>query len=176
MLRLSGLEPEYMYLRTRRELEKAVALFEKSRFRYLHISCHGNRHGIALTLDNLSFDELGEILAPALKGRRVFFSSCPSPMPARSVSVLGNWMPFRGRPVQEDRLRPGHDFLVGLLPPHAPRRGERDERPANTGDRIAPQGTSSASICATFLQSRQALALDSGRWIYEKHGKGSLLI
>ncbi|WP_038492285.1 hypothetical protein [Janthinobacterium agaricidamnosum] len=76
MLRLSGSEPEYMYLRTRRELEKAVALFEKSRFRYLHISCHGNRHGIALTLDNLSFDELGEILAPALKGRRVFFSSC----------------------------------------------------------------------------------------------------
>ena len=30
MLRLSGSEPEYMYLRTRRELEKAVALFEKA--------------------------------------------------------------------------------------------------------------------------------------------------
>ena len=88
MLRLSGSEPEYMYLRTRRELEKAVPLFEKSRFRYLHISSHGNRRGIALTLDILSFDELGKILAPALKGRRVFFSSCSVTNTACATSLF----------------------------------------------------------------------------------------
>jgi len=76
MLQLSGSESQYIYLRTRRELEKAITLFKKSKFRYLHISCHGNRSGIALTLNSLSFDELGKILGPALRGRRVFFSSC----------------------------------------------------------------------------------------------------
>jgi hypothetical protein len=76
MLRLSGSEPEYMYLRTRRELEKAVGLFAESGFRYLHFSCHGRKNGIDLTLDKLRFSELSELLAPALQRKRVFFSSC----------------------------------------------------------------------------------------------------
>lgn len=76
MLQLSGSHPEYMYLRTRREFEKALLLFEASRFRYLHISCHGRKNGIDLTLDSLRFDELGELLAPVLKRKRLFFSSC----------------------------------------------------------------------------------------------------
>src|SRR5262245_57530432 len=76
MLRLSGSEPEYMYLRTRRELEKAVELFGESGFRYLHFSCHGRKNGIDLTLDKLRFAELSELLSPALERKRVFFSSC----------------------------------------------------------------------------------------------------
>lgn len=76
MMRLSGSDPQYIYLRTRRELEEAVDMFEDADYRYLHFSCHGNKHGIDLTLDSLSFEELGKILRPILKGKRVFFSSC----------------------------------------------------------------------------------------------------
>jgi hypothetical protein len=76
MLQLSGSQPEYMYLRTRRELETALALFEASRFRYLHFSCHGRKNGIDLTLDSLRFAELSELLNPLLERKRVFFSSC----------------------------------------------------------------------------------------------------
>jgi hypothetical protein len=76
MLKLSGSEPEYMYLRTRRELEHAVALFAASRFRYLHFSCHGRKNGIDLSLDSLHFSELSELLNPVLERKRVFFSSC----------------------------------------------------------------------------------------------------
>jgi hypothetical protein len=76
MLSLSGSHPEYMYLRTRRELEKALSLFEESRFRYLHISCHGRKNGLDLTLDSLRFGELSKLLSPVLDRKRVFFSSC----------------------------------------------------------------------------------------------------
>lgn len=76
MLRLTGSKPRYVYLRTKQELEKVIDQFERSNFRYLHISCHGDSEGIGLTLDDLSFSELAEMLAPCLDKRRVFFSSC----------------------------------------------------------------------------------------------------
>ncbi|SRR5713226_587464 len=76
MLKLSGSEPRYVYLRTKQELEEVIDQFEDSSFRYLHFSCHGSSKGIGLTLDHLSFDELAEMLAPCLEKKRVFFSSC----------------------------------------------------------------------------------------------------
>ncbi len=76
MLSLSGSESHYVYIRTTRELEMAIKEFKRSDCRYLHISCHGNQTGIGLTLDGLTFEELGDMLRPVLKGRRVFFSSC----------------------------------------------------------------------------------------------------
>ena len=50
--------------------------FEASRYRYLHISCHGNNDVIALTLeqyDNLSFSKA---VGSKLDGRRLFISAC----------------------------------------------------------------------------------------------------
>lgn len=76
ILKISGSDAEYVYLRTKKELEKVIYHFEDSGYRYLHFSCHGNRRGIGLTLDDLTFEELGEMLAPCLDKRRVFFSSC----------------------------------------------------------------------------------------------------
>jgi hypothetical protein len=76
ILELSGSPSEYVYLRTKKELEEVMDLFEQSGYRYLHFSCHGNNTEIGLTLDDLPFDEFGDMLAPYLKDRRVFFSSC----------------------------------------------------------------------------------------------------
>ncbi|MBI2412869.1 MAG: hypothetical protein HYV24_06645 [Deltaproteobacteria bacterium] len=76
ILKISRSEAEYVYIRTKKELEKVIDNFGDSGYRYLHFSCHGNSRGIGLTLDDLSFEELGEILAPCLDKRRVFFSSC----------------------------------------------------------------------------------------------------
>jgi hypothetical protein len=76
ILTLSGSKAKYTYLRTKKELEQVVDQFEESRYRYLHVSCHGNKNGISLTLDDMSFDDLGKVLAPCLDNRRVFFSSC----------------------------------------------------------------------------------------------------
>lgn len=77
MLRLSGkTATRYFYIRTERELRKIVALFKRSEHRYLHISCHADRTGMATTFDSLTYAQLGEILRPALDGRRVFVSAC----------------------------------------------------------------------------------------------------
>jgi len=76
IMTLSGSKPECMYLRTKKELEEAIDLFEDSDFRYLHISCHGDRTGIDHTVDSLTHEDLGKMLAPVLSGKRVFFSSC----------------------------------------------------------------------------------------------------
>jgi hypothetical protein len=76
ILALSGSLTEYVYLRTRKELEEVMEHFEKSGYRYLHFSCHGNQNEISLTLDDIPFHELGEMVNSYLESRRVFFSSC----------------------------------------------------------------------------------------------------
>ena len=77
MLRLHGKICEYRYVRTRKELKRAVTQFGKSRYRYLHISCHADTTGMCTTnQDDIDFDELGKILNPHLTGRRLFVSAC----------------------------------------------------------------------------------------------------
>ena len=67
---------------------KFLDRFEASAFRYLHISCHANRNGIALTLDNLDIDDLGALLSPYLESRRIFFSACKLVTPELARALL----------------------------------------------------------------------------------------
>lgn len=77
VLRLHGKNPKYQYVRTRREFKKAILKFGASRYRYLHLSCHGDREGLCTTnQDDIDFDELAELLQPHMEGRRLFVSAC----------------------------------------------------------------------------------------------------
>lgn len=76
ILRLAGRQVKYYYVRTRKEFEEILDKFEDSEFRYLHLSCHASANGIALTLDNLSINELAQLLRPIIGKRRVFLSAC----------------------------------------------------------------------------------------------------
>jgi hypothetical protein len=76
ILALSQKHVEYMYIRTRRELEAAMMEFDRSHKRYLHLSCHGNDQTVALTLDSLTFTKFSGIVGPHLKNRRLFVSAC----------------------------------------------------------------------------------------------------
>ena len=40
ILKLGGKRPKYYYFRTRRELVEILKIFGRSRYRYLHLSCH----------------------------------------------------------------------------------------------------------------------------------------
>ncbi len=84
----SEIESVYFYIRTRRELERIVTKFAKSRFRYLHLSCHGNPSSMATTLDEVPLHELGAILAPGLHKRRLFLSACQMASPALAQGLL----------------------------------------------------------------------------------------
>jgi len=52
ILALSGKECEYRYIRTKRELKALLGQFASSRYRYLHLSCHGDRSTMFTTLDS----------------------------------------------------------------------------------------------------------------------------
>ncbi|GAA3553280.1 hypothetical protein [Marinobacter xestospongiae] len=77
MLRLAGkAKTKYFYIRTKRELEQIINIFDESKYRYLHLSCHANDSEMGTTFDDVSFRQLGEMLAPCLDKRRVFVSAC----------------------------------------------------------------------------------------------------
>lgn len=77
MLKLSGkVDTKYYYIRTERELDEIIDLFDESDYRYLHISCHANTRSMATTFDSISYKALGEKMHDVLEGRRVFVSAC----------------------------------------------------------------------------------------------------
>lgn len=91
MLRLHGKSPKYCYVRTRDEFIKAVKEFGKSQYRYLHISAHADPEGMCTTnQEEIDFDELGEILKPFLKGKRLFLSACAMVHEDLAKSILPN--------------------------------------------------------------------------------------
>lgn len=76
ILHLGGKKSIYYYIRTKKEFEEVLELFGESRFRYLHLSCHGGRKSIHMTLDRISFSDLSNLLQPHLKDKRLFISAC----------------------------------------------------------------------------------------------------
>lgn len=87
ILKLTGkTKTIYKYIRTKSELQHFVGVFAKSNYRYLHISMHGNKDGVATSLDWIPNGELADILRPALKQKRVFFSTCK--VPSKSLAKM----------------------------------------------------------------------------------------
>ena len=77
VLRLHGKSPKYKYVRTRSAFREAVADFAESKYRYLHISAHGNNKAMYTTNnDRIKFAKLAEIFGPCLKNKRLFLSTC----------------------------------------------------------------------------------------------------
>ncbi len=76
VLKLCGLQPIYFYFRTRQELEHLAGTFEQSKYRYLHISCHGAADRLSLTHDHILIEQLGTIFANRLNNGRLFVSAC----------------------------------------------------------------------------------------------------
>lgn len=76
ILKLGGIETEYYYIRTKKELKETLNIFYDSKYRYLHISCHGDKKSFALTLDEISYEEFGDLLEAHLYKKRLFLSAC----------------------------------------------------------------------------------------------------
>ncbi|MES9949356.1 MAG: hypothetical protein ABW118_10385 [Candidatus Thiodiazotropha sp.] len=76
ILHLSNKKSIYYYIRTKHELEEVLDIFWETKYRYLHISCHGNNKEMATTIDTIPFNELAEIVEPFLENRRLFISAC----------------------------------------------------------------------------------------------------
>jgi hypothetical protein len=78
ILQLNKVPSKYYYIRTAKEFREVLKIFDKLKFRYLHISCHGDGQSLSLTLDSFNYTELGRILEPYLRDKRLFISDCSS--------------------------------------------------------------------------------------------------
>lgn len=76
ILALSGKQCEYYYIRTRQELSQVLKIFTASKYRYLHLSCHGNEASMATTLDDILLKDFAAVVRQHLKNRRLFLSAC----------------------------------------------------------------------------------------------------
>lgn len=76
MLRLSGKNPKYHYFQNENELPLLMKLFELSKYRYLHFSCHGETDRVFTTYGEISAYQLARIFENKLVLKRLFFSAC----------------------------------------------------------------------------------------------------
>ncbi len=90
ILAMSGKNCKYCYIRTKRELKALLEQFASSHYRYLHLSCHGNRDSLFTTLDPLPFSDLGPLLKPHLRNRRLFVSACLATNEALADTIMPN--------------------------------------------------------------------------------------
>ena len=90
ILKLNGKEPIYYYIRTANEFDHILDIFENSKYRYLHLSCHGSENSMQTTLDSIGFDELEAMLAPCLDYRRLFLSACSMVNESLATKLMAN--------------------------------------------------------------------------------------
>lgn len=76
ILRLDGKATRYHYIHNKGELKQALLEFKSSKYRYLHLACHGSKKSIFMTNDKIMFAEFGKMVRPYLEGRRLFISAC----------------------------------------------------------------------------------------------------
>lgn len=76
VLDLMGFPSRYRSVSSKKEFAAALDDFTKTKFRYLHISCHADMEGIAINDTNIDNHELIPICKGKLNRRRVFFSAC----------------------------------------------------------------------------------------------------
>lgn len=93
LLRLVGVRSTYKYIRTAKELRVMLDEFIGSDYRYLHMSCHGDDTGFALTLEpDIPFRDFAAMLPKAVGKRRLFLSACGTGAPG--LAKLLSHSPF----------------------------------------------------------------------------------
>jgi hypothetical protein len=76
VLAMCGKQPRYFYFRTAAELAVLADKFYESKYRYLHLSCHGSNTSIHTTLDSIPYVGFAEMFSGKLIHRRLFASAC----------------------------------------------------------------------------------------------------
>ena len=76
ILRMGGRHPVYRFVNTMDDLEDAIEEFHASKYRYLHISSHGNDRKFCFSFGALKFRTFADMLCGKLKKRRLFVSAC----------------------------------------------------------------------------------------------------
>lgn len=89
-LKLQNKKPIYYYLKTEGELAKVPEAFEKSGYRYLHCSCHGDMERLFLTTGSVTYERFSTVFKDKLAKKRLFMSACMTGNDAFSEAVFAN--------------------------------------------------------------------------------------
>ena len=76
ILRMGGKHPVYRFVRTNDDLKDAIEEFRASKYRYLHVSSHGNDNEFYFRFGALRFKDFADLLRTNLRHRRLFVSAC----------------------------------------------------------------------------------------------------
>ena len=71
-----GKRPIFISVKNKKELKQALEIFKLSNYRYLHLSCHGSDHSLALADEVLSYKEFAQMSAGCFNDKRLFLSVC----------------------------------------------------------------------------------------------------
>ncbi|THD30703.1 MAG: hypothetical protein DI588_14840 [Flavobacterium johnsoniae] len=76
ILKLSCIPTKYEWVDTKEDLQLALENFERSKYRYLHISCHADETGLEINSDEITNAEFERMTKGKLKNKRLFLSAC----------------------------------------------------------------------------------------------------
>ncbi|MEQ1587203.1 MAG: hypothetical protein ABL895_15045 [Cyclobacteriaceae bacterium] len=76
ILEMAKINSLYRWVTSKTEFTDAIKDFNKSGFRYLHLSCHADETGLEVGGEEISNFDLIDILEGNVRGRRIFLSSC----------------------------------------------------------------------------------------------------
>lgn len=76
ILNLSNVKSRYEYIRTDIEFTHFLKDYERSEYRYLHISMHGDKQLISTTFNNIDLENFVLNISKYLDKRRLFLSCC----------------------------------------------------------------------------------------------------
>lgn len=76
ILKLSNVKSKYEYIRTDTEFKHFLKDYNRSQYRYLHISMHGGKQSISTTFNDIDLDNFVLNISQYLDHRRLFLSCC----------------------------------------------------------------------------------------------------
>lgn len=76
ILELSKIPTKYEWADTIEDLKRCLKKFDKSGYRYLHISCHADKKGLEINGDEISNAQLQSLTQNILSNKRLFLSAC----------------------------------------------------------------------------------------------------
>ncbi len=94
----------YKPVANKSEFVQAISEFNKSGYRYLHVSCHADLDSIEIGGEVIDYSELKSILKGDITGRRVFFSACEASNLKSATVIINkcNGLSVVGPPVKVD--------------------------------------------------------------------------
>lgn len=117
-IKLMGGDPRYIRVKSENDLKAALVMFRESNYKFLHVSCHGDRIKQKIRIGEKWFGYMRVAIASRqlLKSRRVTFSACElgDELFCKRLFEKNHWMHSFTAPTTEINAKVASAFWVSL--------------------------------------------------------------